>query len=80
MRGWDLKPLATELCIRGNVTLDAIVNVDGTVTVAEIVRRLGYGLDEAAIQTVQNLKCIAGEKDGKFFSATMQLVIEFRLN
>lgn len=66
--------------LQGSVTLDAIVNVDGTVTVTEVVRRMGEGLDEEAIKAVQNLKCVAGKKDGKSVAATARLVIDFHLN
>ncbi|MBX7222919.1 MAG: TonB family protein [Blastocatellia bacterium] len=63
------KPRYTELATRHKVAGDVVLNVqfraDGTVGEVTVLRGLGYGLDESAVQAAKRIKFIPAERDGK---------------
>jgi TonB family protein len=59
----DYTKKAREDKLQGSVILDAIVTVEGKVTDIRLLRGLGYGLDEKAIEAVKSWK-FKPAKDG----------------
>ncbi len=78
-----LKPPYSEegykLKIQGTVLLQMVVRSDGTTDSFKILRGLGYGLDEAAIETVRKWRFRPGYKDGKAVDVYAQVEVNFRL-
>ncbi|HET9183424.1 MAG TPA: energy transducer TonB [Candidatus Angelobacter sp.] len=64
---------------QGVVVLSAIVGTDGRVHNARVVRALGMGLDERALQIVKLWKFDPGKKDGRPVAVEMGLEISFNL-
>jgi len=64
---------------QGTVLLDVEVDVTGKAVDIRVVRSLGLGLDEKAIEAVRQWRFKPAEKDGKPVSAQMELEVSFRL-
>lgn len=64
---------------QGAVMIDAIIGTDGRVHNARIVRSLGMGLDEKAMEIVRLWKFDPGKKDGRPVPVQMGLEIDFNL-
>jgi TonB family protein len=64
---------------QGVVVLSAIVGVDGRVHDARVVRSLGMGLDQRALEVVKLWKFDPGKKDGRPVAVEMGLEISFNL-
>lgn len=64
---------------QGAVMIDAVIGTDGRVHNARIVRALGMGLDEKAMQIVKLWKFDPGKKDGAPVPVAMTLEIDFNL-
>jgi TonB family protein len=43
--------------IQGSVLLEGVIGIDGSITDVRVIKALGYGLDEGAVQTLKNWKC-----------------------
>jgi TonB family protein len=70
---------ARQAHIQGTVTLDVTIRADGTGKVNKVVRALGYGLDEKAIEAFEKWRFEPGKKDGKPVDVELQVVINFHL-
>ncbi len=68
-----------KLKIQGTVLLQMVVRADGSTDSFKILRGLGYGLDEAAIDTVRKWRFRPGYKDGKPVDVYAQVEVNFRL-
>lgn len=64
---------------QGTVFLAVEVNASGQVTSANVVRSLGLGLDEKAIEAVKQWQFQPGLKDGKPIAMQAEVEITFRL-
>lgn len=64
---------------QGVVVLSGIIGVDGRVHNARVVRSLGMGLDEKALEVVKLWKFDPGKKDGRPVAVEMGLEISFNL-
>lgn len=67
--------------VQGPIVLLVEITPDGRARVLAVQRRLGYGLDQEAINTIQNvyrLKPALGP-DGKPAAVMMEIEIDFRL-
>ena len=64
---------------QGAVVLSGIVGVDGRVHEARVVRALGMGLDQKALDVIKLWKFDPGKKDGRPVAVEMQLEIDFNL-
>jgi TonB family protein len=66
--------------LQGTVQLQVRVGVDGTVSDVKVVKPLGKGLDESAVQTVMTWKFLPALKDGKPipFKLITQIVFKMR--
>jgi TonB family protein len=65
--------------LMGRVTLGLVVDTDGKVRSVWVVRPLGEGLDENAIDAVKRWNFMPATKDGKAVPLLMNLSIGFRL-
>jgi len=79
----SMKPPYSEegykLKIQGTVLLQMVVRADGSTDSFKILRGLGYGLDEAAIETVRKWRFRPGYKDSKAVDVYAQVEVNFRL-
>jgi TonB family protein len=66
--------------VEGEVLLDVIFTADGKVRVLNVVRGLGYGLDEAAQRAVQGLKFTPALRDGRPVDSNATLHVVFQLS
>jgi TonB family protein len=64
---------------QGAVVLQLEVSVSGEATNIQVIRALGMGLDEKAIEAVTQWRFRPGTKDGKPVAAPVQVAVEFRL-
>jgi TonB family protein len=72
-------PEALQKKYQGTVLLRATVHKDGSVTVDEVVRKLGLGLDESAVQALEQWKFRAGARNGEPISVQTQIAVHFNL-
>jgi protein TonB len=61
------------------VMVQIIVDAQGNVQSPRVVRPLGMGLDEKALEAVMKYKFKPGTKDGKPVAVYMTVAINFRL-
>ena len=59
--------------------LSIVVDVDGLPKDIKVVRPLGSGLDEKAIEAVEQWRFKPGMKDGKAVATRAQVEVNFRL-
>ena len=65
--------------IQGTVLLAVEVWEDGLARNIHVLRSLGFGLDEKAIEAVEKWKFAPGEKDGKPVRVVARIQVSFRL-
>ena len=71
---------ARENRVEGEVLVNVLFTADGKVRVLNIVRGLGYGLDEAAQRAVQGLKFTPALRDGHPVDSNATLHVIFQLS
>jgi periplasmic protein TonB len=64
---------------QGVVVLSAIVRKDGTIEILKVVRGLGLGLDENAIQALKQWKFRPGMKNGVAVDVALNIEVNFSL-
>lgn len=64
---------------QGVVVLLAVVQPNGTITDPKVLKPLGLGLDDKAIETVKTWKCHPGEKNGAPVPVRVTVEVTFRL-
>ena len=64
---------------QGTVVLNVIVDASGKAINPQIIRSLGLGLDEKAVEAVKKWKFKPGYKDGKPVAVIAQIEVNFRL-
>jgi TonB family protein len=65
--------------VQGNVLVIATFKADGTVGSPQVIRGLGYGLDEAALDVVKHVKFFPAKVDGKPVDVTRTMRVPFVL-
>ena len=65
--------------VEGAVKLSVVLDADGTVSTISVVRGLGYGLDERAIEAARQLRFVPAQKDGHRVSVRVFLEFKFTL-
>lgn len=63
----------------GTVTLQLVVDVDGKAKNIKVMRGVGLGLDEKAVEAVQKWKFIPGKKNGQPVPVYATVEVNFRL-
>jgi TonB family protein len=64
---------------QGTVVLQIVVGVDGVPANISVVRQLGFGLDQKAVETIRQWRFKPGEKDGVPVPVSAQVEVNFRL-
>src|SRR5262249_44026294 len=65
--------------VEGAVRLSVVLDADGSVSEIRVVRGLGYGLDERAIEAARQLRFVPAQKDGHKVSVRVFLEFKFTL-
>ena len=65
--------------VEGAVRLSVVLNADGAVSAISVVRGLGHGLDEKAIEAARQLRFVPAQKDGHRVSVRVILEFKFTL-
>jgi periplasmic protein TonB len=71
--------LARRAEIEGTVTIEALLDKSGNVIDAKVIKGIGGGLDEIALQAVKDTKFIPGKQRDKPVKVKMNIPIKFRL-
>lgn len=71
--------IAKKAGIEGRVVLQFVVDEAGNVTEPRVIRGIGGGCDEAALNAIKDLKFIPGKQRGRAVKVQFQLPIVFRL-
>lgn len=66
--------------LEGVVTLLASITENGEVQSTQIIKGIGLGCDEAAIDAVKKTKFMPGQNEGKFVSAQVSISVPFILD
>lgn len=64
---------------QGTVVLEAIVRRDGTVDILRVIRSLGFGLDENAIQALKQWRFRPGMRNGVPVDVALNIEVNFNL-
>lgn len=72
--------LAQRAGIQGKVILNFIIDKNGNPSQITVVKGIGFGCDEAAVEAVKATKFIPGEQRGKPVKVLLTLPIDFKLN
>lgn len=75
----DFSEEARKAKYQGTVTLSAIIGPDGKPRNLRVVRSLGMGLDEKALEKVRTWLFEPGKRNGQPVSVAMTLEVDFRL-
>ncbi len=70
---------ARKLGVEGEVVLSVVFQADGTLRVVGVVKSLGHGLDQAAVQAASQIRFRPAERRGQPVNSPATLHIEFRL-
>jgi TonB family protein len=73
----EYTPEAKKKKIEGQVTLAIVIDKNGDVVDAKVVKGLGYGLDENAIAAVKVWKYKPAEKNGEPIAVKMEVTLDF---
>lgn len=72
--------LAIRAGVEGTVIVLAYVNKEGIVTGTEVLRGIGGGCDEAAMEAVKKVRFNPGQQRGKAVNVKVSVPVRFRLN
>jgi TonB family protein len=75
----DSNEYAQKNNIAGMVLLQTVVGANGRPSQVTIVRPIGFGLDEEAVEAVRNSQFMAGTQDGKPVPVLVNLQVTFRI-
>jgi len=70
---------ASDARVEGTVLLSVVVGTDGLAHSINVVKALGSGLDEKAVEAVQKWRFDPGRKDGEAVNVRAQIEVNFRL-
>jgi len=70
---------AREKKIEGTVTIEGAFDVKGCMKVIRIVKTIGFGLDENALNTVRSWRFSPAKRNGEFVDTIAQIDIDFSL-
>src|SRR5262249_23762460 len=70
---------ARRLHIEGEVQLEIVFRANGVIHILRVVRGLGHGLDENAVQAARTIRFIPAMRDGRPVDSTAMVRIIFQL-
>ena len=65
--------------VEGKVFIQAFIDVTGNVVEAKVIKGVGHGLDEAALEAVKQTKFTSGKQEGKPVKVQVTIPIIFKL-
>ena len=65
--------------IEGTVTIEAVIDENGRITSSKILTGLGYGLDQVALESIQDWKISPATRNDLPVSVVAQIDVEFNL-
>jgi len=65
--------------VEGTVALSLVVDKDGMAKNITVAKRLGFGLDEKAVEAVEEWRFVPGQKDGNPVPVLATIQVNFRL-
>ena len=75
----EYSPEAREAKLQGSVVLELVVGTDGKARGIQVVRSLGMGLDDRAMEAVRQWRFEPAKKDGKPVPVAVDVEVSFRL-
>ena len=79
----EVKPVYTEdgrrRGVEGDVVMEVVVRADGTIGNVRVVRGLGSGLDQRAIEAVRQWRFFPAKRHGTPVDVMVEIAVEFRL-
>jgi len=75
----EVSDLAKRLFAQGDVLLSVVVKSDATLQDIRVVRSVGYGMDESAINTLRKWRFRPGSKDGMPVDVRIKVELAYRL-
>lgn len=75
----DYTDAARRSGVTGDVVLEIVVRHDGSVGDVRVLRRLGTGLDERAVQAVRQWRFAPATRQGAPVDVVVEVAVEFRL-
>ncbi len=75
----EYAPEARAAHYQGTVVVEATVHKDGTLTVNRVVRELGFGLDQKAVEALEKWKFKPALKDGQPVAVSLNVEVNFNL-
>ncbi len=79
MAGLTYPQAAKDAGVQGRVVVQFVVDETGAVTNAQLIKGIGYGCDEAALEMVKKASFTPGVQRGRNVKVQMQLPVVFRL-
>ncbi|MGH9511150.1 MAG: energy transducer TonB [Terriglobales bacterium] len=70
---------ARKMRIQGEVLLDIVFEASGTIRVTRVVRGLGHGLDQSAIEAAEQIRFKPALRDGRPADSRVILHVIFQL-
>jgi TonB family protein len=70
---------ARRLRIEGTVQLRVVFGATGQIRVVSVVKGLGHGLDEAAVQAAESIRYRPARRDGRPIDAPAVIQIQFQI-
>ena len=78
-KGIEYPEIAVKAGVQGRVHVQFVVDKEGNVRDAEVVRGIGAGCDEEALRVIQLAKFNPGRIDGEAVNTQMSLPVMFKL-
>jgi TonB family protein len=70
---------ARDARVQGTIQLEAVIGSDGSISKVQVLKSLGYGLDENAAKALSEWQFKPGTKDGKPVNVRIQVTMNFSL-
>jgi TonB family protein len=65
--------------VEGDVGLEIVVDVEGRVVDAHVMKRAGHGFDESALVAIRRYRFSAAQREGRNVRVRMPWTVQFRL-
>jgi TonB family protein len=65
--------------LEGDVSLEIVLDTDGTVTDARVLRAAGHGFDESALRAVRRYRFTSAQRHGRPVRVRMPWTVQFRI-
>ena len=79
----EVKPVYTEegrrRSVEGEVVMEVVVRADGSVGTVRVLRGLGSGLDQRAVEAVRQWRFLPARRHGAPVDVLVEIAVEFRL-